>query len=227
MNEAALRAALVKVCRRLWERELVAGADGNVSARIDAGHILITPAGFAKVDVEEDDLVVVSPDGAQVSGRHRPSSEMAVHLRAYERRPDVGAVVHAHPPAATAMALTGRTLPTDAHPEIIVLLGPVPLVPYERPGTRGVAYRFDPFWADHDAFLMANHGALTVGPDISVAHQRMEALEQAAQMFVAARAMGEIRDLAPEEVRALEHLRNVLRSSHADGAATSASRRDE
>jgi L-fuculose-phosphate aldolase len=209
-REAALRDDVARVCRRLWERGLVAGQEGNVSARLSAGRILVTPAGFSKVDVTPDDLVVVSAEGQVISGLHRASSELAVHLRAYARRPDVHAVVHAHPPVATGMALAGVTLPVNALPEIIVLLGPVPLVPYGMPGSNDVADRFEPFWAGHDAFLMANHGALTLGPDMRVAHQRMESLEQAAKIVTTARGLGAIRELSETEVRALAHLRNVL-----------------
>jgi L-fuculose-phosphate aldolase len=209
-REAGLRDHIALVCRRLWERGLVGGQEGNVSARLDADRILVTPAGFSKVDVTPEDLVIVSSDGRHVVGANRASSELALHVRAYARRPDVHAVVHAHPPTATGMALAGAAIPANVLPEIIVLLGSVPLVPYGMPGTSDVADRFEPFWAGHDAFLMANHGALTLGTDLRVAHQRMESLEQAARIVTTARTLGAVSELSEAEVRSLAQLRNVL-----------------
>lgn len=203
-SEPALRAAIVQVCRRLWERGLVAGQDGNVSARLDEERILVTPSGFSKVDVGPDDLVVLALDGTKVSGAHRPSSEIAVHLRAYQRRDDIAAVVHAHPPTATGLAVAGESLPDNVLPEVTLLLGTVPLVRYATPGTTELADQFEPYWANHQAFLMANHGALTVGPTVRLAHQRMETIEHAARILAAARTFGHVGDLEPSQVLALK-----------------------
>jgi L-fuculose-phosphate aldolase len=205
--EIALRKAIARVCRRLWERGLVAGQDGNVSARLGRARIVVTPSGYSKVDVTPADLVVLRLDGSKVSGMNSASSEIAVHLRAYARRPDVGAVVHAHPPTATGFALAGQTLPERALTEVDVLLGPVPLVPYGTPGTTQLADRFEPFWTGHDAFLMANHGALTLGPDLRVAHQRMETLEHAARVVATARGLGHLQELEPGQLRTLRATR--------------------
>lgn len=205
--ETALRKAIATVCRRLWERGLVAGQDGNVSARLDRTRIVVTPSGYSKVDVTPGDLVVLRLDGTKVSGANSASSEIAVHLRAYARRPDVAAVVHAHPPTATAFALVGQTLPELTLTEVAVLLGPVPLVPYGTPGTTQLADRFEPFWAGHDAFLMANHGALTLGPDLRVAHQRMETLEHAARIVATARGLGHVQELEPDDLRTMRAAR--------------------
>jgi L-fuculose-phosphate aldolase len=206
----------------MWERGLIAGRDGNVSARLDDDRILITPAGLSKVDVTPGDLVTVALDGSQLDGHHRPSSESAVHLRAYVRRADVNAVVHAHPPHATAFAVAGETLPPNVLPEITLLLGPVPLVPYATPGTTNVADGFEPYWVGNDAFLMANHGALTLGVDLREAHQRMETLEHASLVVATARWLGGVRELTPKEVRALEHARSVMVSGRARSGAAPA-----
>lgn len=203
----------MQVCRRLWERGLIAGQDGNVSMRLGPGRILATPAGFSKVDVGEDDLVVLEIDGTTIRRGAGASSEIGLHLRAYDKRPDVAAVVHAHPPTATALGVAGETLPGNVLPEVTVLLGAVPLVPYATPGTSRLADQFDPFWSGHDAFLMANHGALTLGPDLRVAHQRMETMEHAAQVIVAARALGRVGTLADEDVRALHAMRSGRKPS--------------
>ena len=209
-EESALREAICAVCRKLWERGLVAGGDGNVSARLGPDRVLATPAGFSKVDVAPDDLVVVSGDGRKLNGEHAVSTEIGVHLRAYLRRPDVHAVVHAHPPTATGLAATGQTIPDDVFPEATVLLGPVPLVRYATPGTPALADAFEEHWSGHDAFLMANHGALTLGGSLRVAHQRMESLEHTARILAAARAFGSVQSLAPHEVLALREMRARL-----------------
>lgn len=192
MPLAASRVAIVRVCRRLYEAGLIAGQDGNVSVRLPGDRILVTPAGMPKVDVRPSDLVILTLDGRTSKGRHLPSSEVAVHLEIYAGRPDVGAVVHAHPPTATGFAVAGETLPANVLPELEYTVGAVALVPYARPGTEALAAEFRPYLAAHDAWLMANHGAVTAAPTLTVAHQRMESLEHAARILLAARAVGRI-----------------------------------
>ena len=200
---SAARREIVGVCRRLWERGLIAGAEGNVSVRLGPDRILVTPAGMSKVDVRTDDLVEVRADGHRVHGARRASSELAVHLRIYERRPDIGAIVHAHPPIATGFAVAGEGFASCVLPEVIFQVGWVPLVPYETPGTEALARQFDPFIPAHDAFLMANHGAVTAGPTLSIAHQRMESLEHTARILLTSRLLGRVNELSGEQVAAL------------------------
>ena len=204
---AGVRREIVAVCRRLWERGLIAGQDGNVSVRCGKDRILVTPAGMSKVDVGPNDLVELALDGTRRSGRRDASSEIRMHLRIYERRPDVHAVVHAHPPTATAFAVAGEGLMANVLPEIIFTLGQVPLLPYATPGTSGLADSFDDFVGAHDAFLLANHGATCCGPSLLVAHQRMESLEHAARILLNARLLGRVNTLTPDQVRALEAAR--------------------
>lgn len=192
MTLAASRAAIVRVCRRLYEAGLIAGQDGNVSVRLPGNRILVTPAGMSKVDVRPSDLVILSLDGQRAKGRLKPSSEVAVHLEIYAGKPDVMAVVHAHPPTATGFAVAGETLPRNVLPELEYSVGAVALVPYGPPGTVELARRFRPYLSGHDAWLMANHGACTAGQSLLVAHQRMESLEHAARIILAARAVGRI-----------------------------------
>lgn len=197
------RADIVRVCRRLWERGLIAGPDGNVSVRLDARRVLVTPAGSCKVDVGEDALLVVDLDGRVLDGDGRPSTELAMHLAAYRARPDVGAVVHAHPPTATGFAVAGESIPDGVLPEVICQMGAVALLPYATPGTPAAAAAFAPFLATHDAFLMGNHGATTLGPTLEAAHQRMESLEHAARIILTARLLGHVATLTDEQRRAL------------------------
>jgi L-fuculose-phosphate aldolase len=199
----ALRDEIASVCRRLWERGLIAGGDGNVSARLPDGAILVTPAGMAKQECRAGDLVLVTPDGAPLEGSRPASTEIGIHLRAYRHRPDVLAVVHAHPPIATGFALAGETLPWNALPEIAVGLGEVPLVHYETPGTAALADALEPHLQGHQAFLLANHGAVTVGSSLGVAYGRMESLEHTARIVLAARLLGRVNTLSPHQLEAL------------------------
>lgn len=199
----AARREIVAVCRRLYERGLIAGPDGNVSVRLDASRVLVTPAGMSKVDVEPDDLVEVTLDGERVRGYREPSSEVYLHLRMYSRRPDVHAVVHAHPPLATGFAVAGTGLDARVLPEVLLQMGEVPVVPYATPGTTALVDRCEAVFAEHDAFLMANHGAVTAGPSLVVAHQRMESLEHAARILLAARLVGRVNELSSAQVAEL------------------------
>jgi L-fuculose-phosphate aldolase len=200
---SAIRREIVTVCRRLWERGLIAGVDGNVSVRVARDRILVTPTGMSKVDVASHDLVEVRSDGRHLRGKRRASSELAVHLRIYALRDDVTAVVHAHPPVATGFAVAGEGFASCILPEVILQVGRVPLVPYEMPGTETLARRFDPYLAAHNAFLMANHGAVTCGPSLAIAHQRMESLEHTARILLTSRLLGRVNELSADQVAAL------------------------
>ena len=194
---------VVHVCRRLYEAGLIAGQDGNVSVRLANDRVLVTRAGLCKVDVTEDDLVELHLDGTQIGGSGSASSEVGMHLRIYQRRPDVRAIVHAHPPTATGFGVAGLDFMDDVLPETIFHLGGVPLVPYAMPGTPALADALEPYLPHHDAFLLANHGATTVGPTLLLAHQRMESLEHAARILLTARTLGRVNALAPREGDAL------------------------
>lgn len=211
MSRASLAEEIVGVCCRLYDRGLIAGPDGNVSVRLPSGHILVTPAGLSKVDVTPEDLVELTADGAQVTPGRSASSEVGMHLRIYRERPDVRAIVHAHPPIATAFGVAGRDFMDAVLPEVIFHLGRVPLVPFALPGTPALGDAMAPYLADHDAFLLASHGATTVGPSLRLAHQRMESLEHAARILQAASQIGPVTPLRPEDVEALRRARQAAR----------------
>jgi len=199
--------AIVRCCRRLWEAGLIAGADGNVSVRLGPDRLLVTPRGRLKADLTPEEMVEVSLDGAHLSGSHRASTELDLHLRIYRRSPEAGAVVHAHPPTATGFALAGQSLPPDLLPETVLLLGQVPLVRYATPSTPALGDLVEPMIAGHVALLLANHGAVTWAPDLALAQIRMESLEHAARIVLAARAVGTPVPLTPEQLASLEHRR--------------------
>ncbi|MBX6332558.1 MAG: class II aldolase/adducin family protein [Gemmatimonadaceae bacterium] len=223
------RREIVVVCRRLYEHGLIAGQDGNVSVRLGENRVLVTPAGMSKVDVEPEDLVEVGLDGKRLTGYQRPSSEVDLHIRVYSRRPDVMAVVHAHPPVATGFAVAGEGLEATVLPELICQVGRVPVVPYARPGTPALGDACEPFIGEHDAFLMANHGAVTMGPTLRVAHQRMESLEHAARIMLAARLVGRVNELTPAQIAELRSARTRPDVPGADpgGPARRSRRREE
>jgi len=218
MMADAARRDIVRVCRRLYERGLIAGPDGNVSVRLDDDRILATPSGMSKIDVSEDDLVVVNGIGEVLEGKRPASSELRMHLRIYQQRSDVRAVVHAHPPTATGFGVAGESFVAPVLPEVILQMGEVPLVRYATPGTDLLADSMEPYLARHDAFLLANHGATTVGPSLEVAHQRMESLEHAAKIVLTARLLGRVNELSDDDVRALRPLRAsyAVRPTHED-----------
>lgn len=202
-NEEALRRRIVAVCRRLDGLGFVPATDGNVSARLARGEILITPTRAAKGSLVPARLLVIDPAGRVRRGEGRPSSESAMHLAIYRLRPDVGAVVHAHPPVATGFAAARRGLTAALLPEAVLPLGPVPLAPYATPGTAEVPRSIRRLIAVHQAILLANHGALCVGAGLDEALWRMELVEHLAKVALIAAAAGGARALSPTAVAKL------------------------
>jgi L-fuculose-phosphate aldolase len=194
------RREIVAVGRRLYERGLVAGAEGNVSVRLDGARVLATPAGASKGFLDPEALVVTDMAGRALAGEGRPSSELRMHLRIYALRPDVHAVVHAHPPTATGFAIAGLSFDACVVPEIVSTLGRVPLVPYGTPSTQELPDRLAPYVAAHDALLLANHGAVAYGPSLPGAINAMESIEQAARSMLVAHLLGRVNLLSREDV---------------------------
>ena len=182
-------------CRQLAAGGLIAGRDGNLSVRLATQRVLVTPSGRIKALITASDMVEVDLQGRSRDRRRKPTSELDLHLRIMRHRPDVQAVVHAHPPTATGFAVAGEEIPGNLLPELIFVVGPVPLVPFGRPGTPELGDRVVPYLAGHHALLLANHGAVTMGPTLDEAWIRTESLEHCARIIVAARAIGEPRPL--------------------------------
>ncbi len=199
-KEQALREELVAVCRRLWERDLIGAAEGNVSARLGPDRFLVTPAGAGKGDLGPGDLVVVDGTVAVVKGRGRASSELRMHLAAYAARPDAGALVHAHPLTAVALTVAGLPPPNHLVPEASVTLGEVAVAPFATPGTEEVPRALAPLLAQHDVILLSRHGALALGATLAEACDRMETLERVARVALLARLAGRCEPLPAEAV---------------------------
>lgn len=198
-------------CRRLAEAGLIAGQDGNVSVRVAPDRAVVTPAGLIKGELTPDDMVEIDLAGRRVWGQRRPSSEIDMHLRILRGRPDVMAVVHAHPPVATGFSVAGEAFDACVLPELIFQVGWVPLVPYGTPGTAELGEQLEPFIKDYDALLLANHGAVTLGGSLMEARIRMESLEHAARILLTARLLGRVVELDRSSVARLEELRRARR----------------
>lgn len=201
--EAQLRQDLVDYGRMLHAQTFVAATDGNLSVRLDDHRVMITPTGVSKGMMHPDEMVIVDLEGEKLSGARQPSSEINMHLTIYRVRPEIGAVVHAHPCTATAFASAGIALDEPLCSEIVITLGTVPLAPYATTGTRELGDSLRPFIPDYNAILMANHGVVTYGADLRQAYLRMEAVEHYAKIVLAARQLGRSRALDNEQMEKL------------------------
>ncbi len=200
-----MRQEIVRVCRMLHRKNYLAATDGNVSVRL-GDQVLVTPSGVHKGLMEADQVITVDLQGRVLRGVGRPTSEIRMHLLAYELRPDVGAVVHAHLPYATACTLAGISLLEPILPEVVITLGGIPTAPYATPGSVAVPEAIRDFIREYDALLLSRHGAMTVGPDVSDAYNKMEKLEHTARVVLAARLQGPVEPLPAAEVETLRRL---------------------
>lgn len=209
------RSQIVRIGQRLQENGFIAGTDGNISVRLNPDRILMTPAGKAKGRLSPEQLVVVTLDGARVEGTEAPTSEMAMHLEVYRARPDINACVHSHPPYATAFAVAGTPVPDDVLPEVVVFVGAVPICEYAPPGTDAVPKSLTPYVASHNAFLLRNHGLLTIGQSLEQASNRHETVEHYARILWLAKQLGDPNwnRIPREDFMRLERIRNQVEKS--------------
>lgn len=208
-TEQALRHEIVAVGRRLYEHGLIVAGDGNISARLPDGTVLITPAGLCKGDLTPEDLVVVSLEGEllRAAPGRRQSSEQLLHLYAYRHRPDILACVHAHPPTAVAATIAGISMAEPLLPEAILALGPIPTAPYALTGTAEMGRAIEDFLPGSAAILLSHHGAITFGNSPTQAYHRMDQVEHCARILLSAHLFGGARPLPPERVAELDALR--------------------
>jgi L-fuculose-phosphate aldolase len=204
MSKSALAHQLVAVCRNLYAHGFVTASDGNVSSRLPNGNILATPTSLNKGRVVESDLVEVTIDGTIVHSGRAPSTELGMHLYIYRQRPDVNAVVHAHPTYATGFAAAHISLDKPLLPEVIIGLGPIPLATFAVTSTQEVADSIAPYVQSSSAILLANHGVVTFGKDLDDAYFKMEKVEHAAHITFVARMLGGEKVLAGEQVNRLK-----------------------
>ncbi len=206
-QEQQLREQMCDICHRMWQLGWVAANDGNLSAKIPGqdGVLLCTPTGISKSFITPDKLIKINRQGEVLEGPEgaRPSSEIKMHLRCYDEREDVGAVLHAHPPVATGYAVAHQSLDQYTMIESVLTLGSVPLTPYGTPSTYEVPEAIAPYLQEHDAVLLSNHGALTVGADALTAYYRMETLELWAKINLVARLLGGEKEISLDNIQRL------------------------
>ncbi len=205
-----MKSALADYGRRLYEQGMIAGTDGNLSVRLDDDRIMVTPSGLPKGRLAAEDMVIVDINGKHLQGNHKASAELAMHLLIYQRRSDVKACVHAHPLYATAFAVAGIQLEEDILPEVVVSVGRIPLTDYAGPGTDEVPKSIEPHVDTCNAFLLRNHGLLTVGGSLEEAYNRHELVEHYARIVLLARHLGNIDAIPSEDFKRLERMRQNM-----------------
>ena len=206
--EERLRADIVEIGRRLHDRGFVASNDGNISVRLDADRLLTTPTGVSKGFMTPAMMVTTDLTGRKLTGDREPSSEILMHLAVYEHRPEIKAVVHAHPPTATGFAVAGIPLDRAVLAEVVTTLGSIPIADYGTPSTSELADAVRQYIRVHDGLLLANHGALTVANELFGAYYKMETVEHFARISLVARQLGRERLLSRDEVNRLQDLRD-------------------
>lgn len=207
LDEQDIRAAICEVGRRVWTKNFVASNDGNISFRLSDDRVLCSPTQISKGFMKPEDIVIVDMDGNQMAGRRKATSEVKIHLFIYRNRPDVYSVVHVHPPHATAFAVAHRELPKCILPEVEVFLGEIPMAPYETTGTWEFAHTIAPWVRNHDAFLLTNHGAVTVGQDPYDAYYKMETLDQYSRILLLAKQLGDWKSIGQRGIDELLSLK--------------------
>src|ERR1700723_2338417 len=204
----------------MYERGYIVACEGNLSVRLDEDRVLTTPTCMNKGMLAPEDLVIIDLEGRHVAGDRKASSELAMHLLFYRMRPDVQAICHAHPHTATGFAVAGRALDQALLPEVIVGLGQIPLVKYGTPGTPELSAAIEPYVPHYDALLLANHGAVTCGPDLLSAFYRMETIEHTAKITLAAEKAGTPKLFSSREVAKLMAARTRYGVQSPPGGAT-------
>lgn len=205
-----IKEQICDVCHKMWQLGWVAANDGNVSVKLEDGTFLATPTGISKSFITPEKLVRIDAAGEILEAKegYRPSSEIKMHLRCYQERGDVGAVLHAHPPTATGFAVAHVHLDRYAMIETVAALGSIPVTPYGTPSTYEVPETIAPYLKEHDAMLLENHGALTVGTDVVNAYYKMETVELFAKICLNAHLLGGIKEISRENIDKLIELRS-------------------
>jgi L-fuculose-phosphate aldolase len=206
-TERKYREEIVRYGRMLHERGFVAAMDGNLSVRLKGDRVLVTPTCLSKGSMRPPDLVVVDMEGQRVSGRRNVTSEIGMHMLIYRLRPDVQAIVHAHPPTATGFAAAGMALTEPLVCEVVMGLGSIPLARYGTPGTSELAQTLEPYVPNYDAILMSNHGVVVYGDTLEHAYMKMETVEHFAQIALVTHLLGRQQPLQEVEIEKLLNAR--------------------
>lgn len=207
ISEFKLKEQMCDIGRRIWQKGFCAGNEGNHSYRIGENRILCTPTGISKGNLLPEDLCVVDMEGKQVGGKRKRTSEILLHLAIYKARPDVKAVIHSHPPHATAFAVAGVDLPTCIHPEAEVFLGAVKTAKYVTPGDTRLGESILPYVKDSNTILLQSHGVVCFHPDLEQAYYQLEIVDAYARILLLAKQVGSIRPLDAGEMKELLDLK--------------------
>jgi L-fuculose-phosphate aldolase len=208
MTDWETRRDIIAIARQVYDAGIVAATDGNISHRIMTDRIMITPSGTSFANLNSETLAYVDMDGTVLSFGHKPSSELPMHLEIYRQRPDVNAIIHAHPPFATALTLTGSSLGDPILPEVVMMFGDIPTAPYATPSTTESAQSIRNLIKDHQAILLDHHGAVTYGKTLEEAFHKMEKLEHAAKTIIAAKSIGTPKPLDEQQLSKLKELQH-------------------
>jgi L-fuculose-phosphate aldolase len=210
MNEFKLKELICEIGRRVYQRGFAAANDGNISIRLNDREILCTPTMVSKGFMKPEDLCKVDYEGNQLAGKRKRSSEILLHLAVYKNRPDVNAVVHCHPPHATAFAVAGEPIPHCVLPEVEVFLGEVPTAVYETPGTQKFAETIVPHLKSSNTIILSNHGTVTFGPDLEKAYWHSEIIDAYCKILILAKQVGKVNYFTQQQTKELLDLKKRL-----------------
>ena len=205
-----IKKEICEVGHKLYNLGFVAANDGNISVKINDNEWYCTPTGVSKGDLTPDMIIKVDKNGNKLEGKLNPSSEIKMHMRVYQERPDVTAVVHAHPPVATAFTVAGVDLDQYILPEAVLTIDSVPTCEYGTPSTMEIPDSLEPYIQNHDAFLLKNHGALTVGCNLTKAQFVMEEVEFNAKICKYAMELGAVHEIPNDQLKKLMELRKKM-----------------
>lgn len=210
VNEYEIKKQICDIGKRIYDRNMVAANDGNISVKVSDNEYYCTPTGVSKGFMTPDMIIRIDGNGNKIEGKLNPSSEIKMHMRVYKERPDVNAVVHAHPPIATAFTVADIDLDQYILPEAVLTIGEVPTCDYGTPSTMEIPDSLEPYIQDHDAFLLRNHGALTVGCDLTKAMFVMEEVEFNATICKHAMELGAVHEIPNDQLKKLMELRKKM-----------------
>jgi L-fuculose-phosphate aldolase len=210
MNEYKLKEQICEIGRRLYNKGFAAANDGNITIRLNDKEVLCTPTMVSKGFMKPEDICKVDYEGKQLAGTRKRTSEVLLHLAIYKKRPDVNAVVHCHPPHATAFAVAGEPIPKCVLPEVEVFLGEVPTALYETPGTQKFAETIVPHLAQSNTIILANHGTVTFGPNLENAYFNSEIIDAYCKILILARQLGRVNYFSQQQTKELLDLKKRL-----------------
>jgi len=210
MNEYKLKEQICEIGRRVYAKGFAAANDGNITIRLNDREVLCTPTMVSKGYLKPEDICKVDYEGKQLAGTKRRTSEVLLHLAVYKQRPDVHAVVHCHPPHATAFAVAHEPIPKCVLPEVEVFLGEVPMAVYETPGNQKFAETIVPYLKDCNTIILANHGTVSFGPDVQAAYFNTEIIDAYCKILILARQLGRVNYFTAQQTRELLDLKKRI-----------------